>query len=211
MEEVKVWLCENGFGDYGQNFEDNGWDDLTLLPDMTYAQMKKCIHKEGHVAKFRKAARQLKKDSNAGINDNRKLNTRPGKRTTEYPTEYRQPVASSPGSSLGDRLLSKFRKAARQLKKDSNAGINDNRKLNTRAGKRTTECPTENIQPDATSPGSSLGDSLLSNDATAKYSQGIEKPRKLNTLTKEGTEHEDGGNFDAGIINAASSCVYSST
>ena len=130
MEEVKDWLCENGFGDYGQNFEDNGWDDLTLLPDMTYVQIKKCIHKEGHVAKFRKAARQLKIDSNADINDE----------IVMY-----------------------------------------NRKLNTRAGKRTTECPTENRKPVTTSPGSG------------------------------GTEDEDGVDFDAGIINAASSEVCSST
>ena len=110
MEEVKEWLCENSFGEYCQNFEDNGWDDLTLLPDMTYVQIKKCIHKEGHVAKFRKVVRQLKKDNNEGIDNGtyeRKPDALVRKRKTKSANERRQPS----GSALGDsssQSLTKF-------------------------------------------------------------------------------------------------------
>ena len=105
MEKVQEWLCDNGFGEYAQNFEDNGWDDLTLLSEMTNVQIRKCIHKEGHVAKFRKAARRLKKDSKDDqdkeiIVYDRYLNTQSAGCTNET----RQPITSK--RLFGDEMLS---------------------------------------------------------------------------------------------------------
>ena len=57
MEEVRKWLSLNGLGDYSSNFEKDGWDDLSLLSEMNDCELKRCIQKPGHRARFRKALR----------------------------------------------------------------------------------------------------------------------------------------------------------
>lgn len=59
METIETFLCDNGLGEYCQAFQDNGWDDISVLPDMTDAQLEKCIKKDGHKMKFKKAIQQL--------------------------------------------------------------------------------------------------------------------------------------------------------
>ena len=59
MEEVKVWLSSNGLGEYWPNFEKHGWEELSLLSEMSEVELEVCITKAGHRAKFRKALRSL--------------------------------------------------------------------------------------------------------------------------------------------------------
>ena len=59
MEDVKVWLSYNGLGEYWQNFEKHGWEELWLLTEMSEVDLEMCITKRGHRAKFRKALRPL--------------------------------------------------------------------------------------------------------------------------------------------------------
>ena len=59
MEEVKVWLSYNGLGEYWPNFEEHGWEELSLLTEMSEVDLEICITKRGHRAKFRKALRSL--------------------------------------------------------------------------------------------------------------------------------------------------------
>ena len=59
MGEVKVWLSSNGLGEYWPNFVENGWEELSLLTEMSDTELEVCITKAGHRAKFRKALRSL--------------------------------------------------------------------------------------------------------------------------------------------------------
>ena len=59
MGEVKVWLSSNGLGEYWPNFEEHGWEELSLLTEMSEVELEVCITKAGHRAKFRKALRSL--------------------------------------------------------------------------------------------------------------------------------------------------------
>ena len=59
MEDVKVWLSSNGLGEYWPNFEKHGWEELSLLTEMSEVDLEMCITKRGHRAKFRKALRSL--------------------------------------------------------------------------------------------------------------------------------------------------------
>ena len=61
MEEVRVWLSSNRLGEYWQNFEEHGWDELSLLTEMSDDDLEMCITKRGHRAKFRNALRSLNK------------------------------------------------------------------------------------------------------------------------------------------------------
>ena len=59
MGDVKVWLSSNGLGEYWPNFEEHGWEELSLLTEMSEVDLEICITKRGHRAKFRKALRSL--------------------------------------------------------------------------------------------------------------------------------------------------------
>lgn len=59
MEEVNSWLCSNGLGEYFPKFKEHGWEELSLLPEMSDSELVMCITKPGHRAKFRKALRAL--------------------------------------------------------------------------------------------------------------------------------------------------------
>lgn len=59
MDEVKNWLCSNGLGGYSATFEENGWDEMYVLQEMTDNDIKICIPKAGHRAKFKVALRSL--------------------------------------------------------------------------------------------------------------------------------------------------------
>ena len=59
MEDVKAWLSSNGLGEYWQNFEEHGWDELSLLAKMSDEEIVACIKKAGHRAKFREAIKSL--------------------------------------------------------------------------------------------------------------------------------------------------------
>ena len=56
-----MWLSSNGLGVYWQNFEEHGWDELSLLTEMSDDDLEMCITKRGHRAKFRKALCSLSK------------------------------------------------------------------------------------------------------------------------------------------------------
>ena len=60
MESVKIWLLRNGLGEYATKFEDDGWDDITLLTDIEDDDLKRIIGKRGHIVKFKKALEKLK-------------------------------------------------------------------------------------------------------------------------------------------------------
>ena len=59
MEDVKLWLRSNGLGQYWHKFEEHGWEELSLLAEMSDVELGMCITKPGHRAKFRKALRTL--------------------------------------------------------------------------------------------------------------------------------------------------------
>ena len=71
MEAVSNWLKENGLGLYSAKFEEDGWDDITLLPEMTDTHIEACIQKPGHIMKFKRALRNLKPEISATINSDR--------------------------------------------------------------------------------------------------------------------------------------------
>lgn len=63
MEKVQTFLCDNGLGEYWPSFRDNGWDDISVLPNITDAQLEKCIKKDGHRMKFEMAILTLKSNN----------------------------------------------------------------------------------------------------------------------------------------------------
>ena len=65
MEEVKNWLCSVGLGEYWHNFEKQGWDELTLLTEISDVDLASCITKPGHRAKFSIALRSFTNTSAA--------------------------------------------------------------------------------------------------------------------------------------------------
>ena len=85
MEDVTIWLCEHDLGDYCHKFEEHGWDELSLLAEMSDVQLEKCIKKEGHRAKFRKALRKL---TSASVISGVSANPSPVSSLTEIPWEF---------------------------------------------------------------------------------------------------------------------------
>ena len=67
MEEVRKWLEENGLGCYASKFDDDGWDDITLLHEMTDSHIESCIQKPGHIVKFKRALKRLKVEANLAM------------------------------------------------------------------------------------------------------------------------------------------------
>ena len=67
MEEVRNWLEENGLGCYASKFDDDGWDDITLLHEMTDSHIESCIQKPGHIVKFKRALKRLKVEANLAM------------------------------------------------------------------------------------------------------------------------------------------------
>ena len=59
MEDTKAWLISNGLGEYWSKFEEQGWDELSLLAEMSDVDIEACITKAGHRAKFRKVLKSL--------------------------------------------------------------------------------------------------------------------------------------------------------
>ena len=57
--EVNIWLNDNGLGEYTERFKEKGWDEISLLLEMTDSQIDTCIQKPGHVVKFKKALESL--------------------------------------------------------------------------------------------------------------------------------------------------------
>ena len=57
--EVSIWLNDNGLGEYTAKFKERGWDEISLLLEMTDSQIDTCIQKPGHVVKFKKALESL--------------------------------------------------------------------------------------------------------------------------------------------------------
>ena len=68
MEEIKLWLSSNGLGEYWHNFEEHGWEELSLLTEMSDVDLELCITKRGHRAKFKKALRSFTNASAASGN-----------------------------------------------------------------------------------------------------------------------------------------------
>ena len=60
MEVVKIWLFRNGLGEYGPAFEEDGWDDMSLLNEIQDDDLNRLIGKRGHIVKFKKALKHLK-------------------------------------------------------------------------------------------------------------------------------------------------------
>ena len=52
MEEVQRWLQSIGLDRYAAKFEEEGWDTLEILCDMTPDEIERCIDKPGHRRKF---------------------------------------------------------------------------------------------------------------------------------------------------------------
>ena len=67
MEEVRKWLEENGLGCYASKFDVDGWDDITLLHEMTDSHIESCIQKPGHIVKFKRALKRLKVEANLAM------------------------------------------------------------------------------------------------------------------------------------------------
>ena len=57
--EVNIWLNDNGLGEYSDKFKEKGWDEISLLLEMSDGQIEMCIPKPGHVVKFKKALESL--------------------------------------------------------------------------------------------------------------------------------------------------------
>ena len=57
--EVNDWLAENGLGEYSAKFKERGWDEVSLLLEMSDIQIESCIQKPGHVVKFKRALGRL--------------------------------------------------------------------------------------------------------------------------------------------------------
>lgn len=57
--EVNIWLNDNGLGEYSEKFKEKGWDEISLLLEMSDVQVEMCIQKPGHVVKFKKALESL--------------------------------------------------------------------------------------------------------------------------------------------------------
>ena len=60
MHKVAEWLKENDLGQYIAKFEEYGWDELSVLSDMTLGDIAMCIQKPGHKAKFKRALRSFR-------------------------------------------------------------------------------------------------------------------------------------------------------
>ena len=58
MDSFSDWLTENGLERYVPKFKEYGWDDKSLLFEMTDIDIEMCIPKPGHKAKFKKALRR---------------------------------------------------------------------------------------------------------------------------------------------------------
>ena len=67
MEEVRKGLEENGLGCYASKFDDNGWENITLLHEMTDSHIESCIQKPGHIVKFKRALKRLKVEANLAM------------------------------------------------------------------------------------------------------------------------------------------------
>ena len=75
MKEVRTWLNKNGLGEYTSKFEEFGWDDITLLEEMTDEHIEACITKPGHKVRFKKAiARLTSGRSNFPVVENNETN-----------------------------------------------------------------------------------------------------------------------------------------
>ena len=72
-EEVSIWLEENGLGQYTTKFEEHGWDEISLLLEMTDAQIEKCISKPGHIARFKRALEIFQPDKVTTIDSRRHM------------------------------------------------------------------------------------------------------------------------------------------
>ena len=58
MDRLKDWLKRHNLKKYICKFEEYGWDDISLLYDMTETDIETCIQKPGHKAKFKKALKR---------------------------------------------------------------------------------------------------------------------------------------------------------
>lgn len=83
METVKDWLCKNGLGENCIHFEENGWDEMSLLPQMTCADIEMCIKKRGHIVKFKKSVEKYVKNCDSG----KEIPTTVYKRTRDTDTQ----------------------------------------------------------------------------------------------------------------------------
>ena len=112
-DEVSVWLQENDLGQYSSKFSENGWDELSLLLEMSDDQIKKCIPKPGHIIKFKRALEMLmpdrtpRTDSMArGREDSREVPLGPNEEaSTSRAYEYDEPpVKASYEHRLGNQM-----------------------------------------------------------------------------------------------------------
>ena len=52
--EVQAWLRDKGLEEHASKFQEHGWDDISLLQEMTDDDIEMCIKKRGHRVKFKK-------------------------------------------------------------------------------------------------------------------------------------------------------------
>ena len=90
MEDLRNWLCANGLGDYFPALQKHGWDEMSLLNEMTDLQIEKCIPKAGHRAKFKGALRHLCLESNSSVTNTPKQDLPGVKKSVIY--DRRQPI-----------------------------------------------------------------------------------------------------------------------
>ena len=57
--EVQAWLRDNGLEEHATKFREHGWDDISLLQEMTDDDIEMCIKKRGHRVKFKKVRESL--------------------------------------------------------------------------------------------------------------------------------------------------------
>lgn len=70
MDRVSEWMREHDLEVYIEKFEEQGWDTLPVLLEMTESDIEMCIQKPGHKAKFKRALRYLKSDMDISNDEN---------------------------------------------------------------------------------------------------------------------------------------------
>ena len=55
MEKVFEWLSKSKLGRYSPIFNENAWDNLSLIPYMTDEDLDICITTRGDIARFKKS------------------------------------------------------------------------------------------------------------------------------------------------------------
>ena len=59
MQEYELELQSLGLTEFALKFKENGWDDISLFPEMNDDDLMDCGMKAGHVAKFRRKYKKL--------------------------------------------------------------------------------------------------------------------------------------------------------